>query len=472
MAGVIPQPYRRPRFQRVGGWLPYDSKILLDWLREHVKKANEKYGGTDPPELPQEVKELDHLVKNSTRLRMLASAMLDEVPDKEPYNHDPVGGNQIRDWQSLLNSLATAMGASMPKWVTSQYTVGLIGFPFNAILDWPMATPSGYSFFLDSDVNTKLKAILDAWNRDILATPESLESLVTGHGGWLCQEARDIFTKDANLLDDPDITTFEQVYDCNPDDEHYGFVSFDDFFTRKFTNFGTFRPIGHPSSDRWIVNSCESKPFSLQSNVKESDTFWLKGQAYSVADMLNHHNGAPNARDGKPLDDKYYDKFPGGTVYQAFLSATSYHRWHSPVSGKVVYTGVVSGTYFSEPTITGFSNPEGPDPAAPDKAQGYITHVATRAIFVIDTEGPVGLVCAIYVGMADVSSTEINDNFTQEKLPAEVTKGDEIGMFHYGGSTHCLLFEKGKKLTWVTAASSDNTERNIAVRSDLAYLYE
>ena len=27
------------------------------------------------------------------------------------------------------------------------YTVGLIGFPFNAVLAWPMATQSGYAFF-------------------------------------------------------------------------------------------------------------------------------------------------------------------------------------------------------------------------------------------------------------------------------------------------------------------------------------
>ncbi len=27
------------------------------------------------------------------------------------------------------------------------------------------------------------------------------------------------------------------------------------------------------------------------------------------------------------------EHFTGGTVYQAFLSALSYHRWHAPVDG-------------------------------------------------------------------------------------------------------------------------------------------
>jgi len=30
------------------------------------------------------------------------------------------------------------------------------------------------------------------------------------------------------------------------------------------------------------------------------------------------------------------DHFVGGTVYQAFLSALNYHRWHAPVAGTIV----------------------------------------------------------------------------------------------------------------------------------------
>ena len=34
--------------------------------------------------------------------------------------------------------------------------------------------------------------------------------------------------------------------------------------------------------------------------------------------------------------DEAADQFVGGTIYQAFLSATNYHRWHSPVAGTIV----------------------------------------------------------------------------------------------------------------------------------------
>lgn len=202
-----------------------------------------------------------------------------------------------------------------------------------------------------------------------------------------------------------------------------------------------------------MVNSCESKSYALQTNVKERDSFWLTGQPYSVSEMMAH--------DGLAKD------FIGGTVYQAFLSATSYHRWHSPVDGKIVKKWIVNGTYFSEPTITGFTNPDGPDPAAPDQGQGYITHPATRAIFLIQAPPPIGLMAAIYVGMADVSTCEIRPN-----LPENIKKGEETGMFHHGGSTHCLLFRPGVNLSRVSAASPGVSKRNTPLRSELADVYQ
>ncbi|KAE8368542.1 hypothetical protein BDV27DRAFT_122208, partial [Aspergillus caelatus] len=58
----------------------------------------------------------------------------------------------------------------------------------------------------------------------------------------------------------------------------------------------------------------------------------------------------------------------------------------------------------SEPTITGFMNPDGPDPAVPDRAQGYITHAATRALIFIEAPKPVSLVCVVELGMTDASA--------------------------------------------------------------------
>lgn len=445
--------------RRVGGWLPANSHVLINWVTKLINSPKSALPW------PQEVKNFQHLIEQSAELRMLASAMFDEVPNKPPYNKDPNNTGQIRSYQHMLSLIAHIMREVAPEWSQTEYDSGLIGFPFNAILDWPMATPSGYAFFLNPKVNAQFKIILNKWRDTVLATSKSQIVLNKGPEGWLSEAALKTIAADTNVPGRPD-HSFEYLFDCDTTDPHYGFGSWDAFFTRTFRNINVDRPVEEVGNPSWIVNSCESKPFALQDNVRKFDAFWLKGQPYSVAEMTK-------------LDELTVDKFVGGTVYQAFLSATSYHRWHSPVKGKVVYADVIDGTYFSEPTITGFTNPGGPDPAGPDRSQGYITHVATRAVYLIDAGDPVGLVCAIYVGMADVSTCEIGEKFDKEELKriphtsnqgVDVNKGDEIGMFHHGGSTHCLIFGKDVKLQFVPQAFPETATRNLPLRSKLAYV--
>ena len=54
----------------------------------------------------------------------------------------------------------------------------------------------------------------------------------------------------------------------------------------------------------------------------------------------------------------------------------------------------------------------------------------------IEADNPdIGLMCVMPIGMAEVSSCEITVNEGQK-----IKKGDQLGMFHFGGSTHCLIF--------------------------------
>jgi phosphatidylserine decarboxylase len=64
-------------------------------------------------------------------------------------------------------------------------------------------------------------------------------------------------------------------------------------------------------------------------------------------------------------------------VYQSFLSATSYHRWHAPVSGKITKAAIAPGTYFSENQVYAWPPL---DPHGPDSSQGYIAAIATRFV--------------------------------------------------------------------------------------------
>jgi phosphatidylserine decarboxylase len=176
--------------------------------------------------------------------------------------------------------------------------------------------------------------------------------------------------------------------------------------------------VAAPEDDKVIVSACESTPYGISTDVQRQDRFWIKSQPYSLADML--------------ANDESVDDFVGGTVYQAFLSAVNFHRWHSPVAGTIVRAFRVEGTYYSE------ADSEGRDAVEPKNSQAYLAHVATRAVIVIAADDPViGLMAFVAVGMSDVSSCLIR---AEVEPGYHVAKGEELGHFQYGGSTHCLVF--------------------------------
>jgi phosphatidylserine decarboxylase len=285
---------------------------------------------------------------------------------------------------------------------------GLVGCPINTILDWPMGTAAGNAAFLNERVNAHLKKVLNEWGR-FLSSPDSAYVL-NDHPrkGWLGADALEAMPH------------FEREFVCDPDQPHWGFRSWDHFFTRAFRPGA--RPVAGADSDAVIVNACESAPYRIARHVKYRDRFWIKSQPYSLGHMLANDGLAP--------------LFAGGTIYQAYLSPTSYHRWHSPVTGTVRKAYVKDGTYYAEAASEGF------DPEGPNESQAYITELATRAILFIEADDPaIGLLCVLAVGMAEVSSCEITAYVGQH-----LRKGDEVGMFHFGGSTHCLIFRPEVRL--------------------------
>jgi hypothetical protein len=144
-----------------------------------------------------------------------------------------------------------------------------------------------------------LKKILTAWCK-FLSKSDSLYVLNESPWGWKNEAAQRAVG----------IEQFEH----DPTDERWGFASRNDFFTRLVKNGA--RPLASPEDDKVIVSACESPPYGITSDVKRQDRFWIMSQPYSLQDML--------------ADDDSVDQFVGGTGYQAFLSATNYHRWHSP----------------------------------------------------------------------------------------------------------------------------------------------
>jgi phosphatidylserine decarboxylase len=383
---------------RVGEWLPSDHATLTKWMATLLREVDAEEKPLHPV-----IEDFKQLIENDPEIFMLFQQMFEQVPRKPPYNKDPTGKPQVRDYRHMLR-LVNHIMTKAPVFNESE----LVGFPINAIFDWSMGTTSGFAAFLNHKVNRQLKEVLNEWAKFLGSSDSRYVLSKDPRHGWFGEDAQ------------KKMPNFDKEFQCDPSQPYHGFKSWDDFFVREFRP--GVRPIASPGDESVIVNACESAPYKIAHQVKRHDRFWIKAQPYSLEHML--------------ANDALTEKFIGGSIYQAFLSALSYHRWHSPVSGKVVKAYVQEGTYYSEALSEGF------DPAGPNDSQGYITQVAARALIFIEADNPdIGLMCFMPVGMAEVSTCQITVYEGQH-----VKKGDQIGMFHFGGSTHCLIFRPGVNL--------------------------
>ncbi|KAL1884152.1 hypothetical protein VTK73DRAFT_6821 [Phialemonium thermophilum] len=434
----IPDQYR---VHKHGAWLPADHRVHREWLRRTIEHVD-----TQPKqELIPVLQEFKDFIEGNPRIYMYFTEMWEEIPRKAPYNRDPTGKSQIRDYNHMLQVLNHTFSRA-PEWTDAAESVGMVGVPMCAIFDYAMGTPSGHAAFLDPDVNRMLKRVLNEWGK-FLQSPESADVLGDHKSGWFGETGKRDLLQVANAARNTEYS-FEEMYICDPSKEHYGYKSWDDFFTRRVHDAA--RPVASPDDDNVIANACESKVYNLAHNVHLRDRFWIKSQPYSILDML--------------ANDPLASQFAGGTVYQAFLSALSYHRWHSPVSGTVRRAFVEDGTYFSEPlfeSTVGNGHGDKIDTRGITVAQGYLTALATRAVIFIEADNPaIGLMAFVGVGMDEVSTCEITVREGQH-----LRKGDQLGMFHFGGSSHCLLFRKGVR---VEGFPQVGRKENVPVRGKLA----
>ena len=307
--------------------------------------------------------------------------------------------------------------------------------PIGCILTFAMATPAGFGAFVNNRVNELFKIILDDYGR-WLTTSDSQYVLVSDiPGGWFSPKALEA------------MPNFAETFPCDPNADYWGYSSFDAFFTRTF--YDSARPIAYENDDNVVVNACENAPYQVSYTVGKYDAFWIKTQPYSLQYILNN-------------DEELIKKFEGGTIYQGFLSPHTYHRFHAPCSGAVKKAEVVPGTYFSQPYYTDSS-------ANYIASQPYLAHVAARGIIVIEADNQaLGTVAFIPIGMVDVSTVDLKPMEGKKS----VKKGDNIGTFHFGGSSHLLIFEPGKQLAFDLQGIKPDPNGNefLNVRSRIATL--
>lgn len=326
--------------------------------------------------------------------RQFANQMLDQYRaylTEGGYLKKGQGFQSVDQWLAVMNYLIQRA----PTYKGQQ-------FPMSSLFVFLMFTPSGAALFRLKEFNALLTGVLQAWCV-YLDSRDSLE-VVNERDGWLSPEAQKTLClrQSANYL--------------RREEPHWGFPSFNAFFHREY-QLERYRPLSGPGDDQVIVSANDGTVYRVARKVKLCDTFWSKGQEYSLIDML----------DGSP----YAESFIGGDVLQSFLAGSDYHRWHAPIGGKVIEARVIAGLTFSELLSEGF------DVSAGTKSQGYEAMVNTRGLIVIENPS-IGKVAVVPIGITEISSVTISVN-----VGDRVKKGEEIGWFSYGGSSLALVFEKG-----------------------------
>jgi phosphatidylserine decarboxylase len=182
--------------------------------------------------------------------------------------------------------------------------------------------------------------------------------------------------------------------------------TFNEFFYRKLKD--SARPIDADPKSAVLPADGRHLVFA---NVDQAEGFYVKGERFELDELL-----------GGPLVAK---QFAGGAMVISRLAPVDYHRFHFPCAGTPGKASEIGGPLFSV------------NPIALRRNVRYLVQ-NKRMITLLDSE-QFGTVAMIEVGATMVGAIR------QTYVPgAKVRKGEEKGLFKFGGSCVITLFQKGR----------------------------
>lgn len=394
--------YALTPFNVQSGWIPNPSRDSFREFFEMILIA-------EPKSLAPSVQALKELIEGNDVLLYLANNAFKEngniIHAHQSTNEAPIP--RIPDLAVLLHGFNTILNLA-PQFINND----LVGLPFSAFVVGIDATLGGSTLFRLPMFNEKMKTVLDEWAIYLHSSESNWIFAVEGEQ-WLSETAKKqydypLWEKDSNTL----------PY----------WKSWDSFFTRNFKDPKKSRPISGPDTNQVVVCPNDGSLFCWQPQVKKKDVFWLKGMPYSLDDIFS---STDPVQDKIIKDHKLADMFEGGYVFQTYLNPYNFHRWWVPVNGKVLFDPlVIPGCFFSKLVLPDYGG-------ATTASTPYLAEANARGLIVIDTPD-YGKVCCIPLGMSEVSTVKFDDSM---KKGATVKKGDEMGMFHYGGSSFVVIYQ-------------------------------
>jgi phosphatidylserine decarboxylase len=180
------------------------------------------------------------------------------------------------------------------------------------------------------------------------------------------------------------------------------YLSFNDFFTRSIRP--ERRPVDQVPSH--LVAPCDGKLTAIP--LTEDARFPIKGVPYTLARLLQNAQLAQHYR--------------GGWLLLFRLTVDDYHRYCFPAEGQVGKEHRIPGVFHTVNPLAAELRP--------------IYHENTRAYTALTT-AQFGTILMMEVGALLVGRISNHPGLSQ------VTRGQEKGMFQFGGSTVVLLLEPG-----------------------------
>ncbi len=205
------------------------------------------------------------------------------------------------------------------------------------------------------------------------------------------------------------VLPFISKYDIDVDEfakSPFDYKSFNEFFYRALKPQS--RPIA--SGESVAVFPADGRHLAF-ADVSNSAGFYVKGATFPLKDLLG--------------DDQLANDFAGGAMVISRLCPVDYHRFHFPVDGRPEDSKLINGFLYS---------------VSPLALRLRLRYLVENKRVITRIESPqFGSVVMLEVGATNVGSIQ------QSFVPGRpVKKGDEKGLFAFGGSCVITLFQKGR----------------------------
>jgi len=206
-------------------------------------------------------------------------------------------------------------------------------------------------------------------------------------------------------------------YDLDVDEfakKPFAFKSFNDFFYRALKPgarpIATDHSTGSGQGDHVAVLPADGRHLAFQ-NVDGAEGFYAKGQSFDLKSFLG--------------DESLAQEFAGGSLLISRLCPVDYHRFHFPVGGKAAEPRLINGFLYS---------------VSPIALRQNLAYLWENKRMVTLVESPqFGRVAVCEIGATLVGS--IVQTFLPDRA---VAKGEEKGLFKFGGSCVVTIFRPGK----------------------------